>query len=184
MSLIITDRLIIREFSLEDTEDVYKLSQEEAMKKWIPDQVYDDMEVAKEILKFLISKYEYDSQNISYPYVMGIEIKDTKKLIGHVGLSEIAEGIEIGYAIGEAYQNNGYGSEAVQAYTDWAKEQLHLPTIYGVVKSDNIASCKTLEKAGFLYRKEANIESFGGMYQRKIFIKSWSASYSKQKLRN
>ncbi len=129
------------------------------------------MEEAKEILEFLISKYANNSQNIHYPYVMGVEIKDTKILIGHVGLSEIAEGIEIGYAIGEAYQKNGYGSEAVKAYTDWAREQLNLSTIYGVVKSDNIASCKTLEKTGFLYQKEENRESLGRMYHRKIFTK-------------
>ncbi|WDV45710.1 GNAT family N-acetyltransferase [Clostridiaceae bacterium M8S5] len=162
MNIITTDRLIVREFSLEDTEEVYKFSQEESLKKWMPDQVYEDIQVAKKVLEFLISKYTSNLENIDYPYVMGVELKDTK-LIGHVGLSKIKEGIEIGYAIGEDYQRKGYASEVVKAFAKWSKENLNLPVLYGVVKSDNIASCKTLEKAGFTYQNEEEV------YNRKIY---------------
>lgn len=118
MSLITTDRLIIRNLCLEDIEAFYKFSREKSMKDWIPDQVYDDIEEAKEVLDFLMSKYSNDLDNVSYPYVLALVLKDTNELIGHVGLSHIPEGIEIGYAIGEDYQKKGYATEAVQAFTD------------------------------------------------------------------
>lgn len=171
MSLITTDRLIIRDLSLDDVRDFYKFSREKSMKDWIPDQVYENMEEAKEVVGFLMSKYTDDLTNVSYPFVMAVQLKDTNELIGHVGLSEIPEGIEVGYAIGESYQKKGYATEAVGVFTDWAKRKLNLTTIYAIVKSKNIGSCKTLEKTGFQFLKEEDRESFGVVYHQKVYIK-------------
>lgn len=158
MSLITTDRLIIRELCLEDLKAFYEFSREQSMKDWIPDQVYETMKQAQEVLDFLMSKYSNDLDNVSYPYVLALVLKDTNELIGHVGLSHIPEGIEIGYAIGEDYQKKGYATEAVQAFTDWAKAHLNLDAIYAIVKSENIGSCKTLEKTGYQFLKEEDRE--------------------------
>lgn len=171
MSLIATDRLIIRELCLDDLEAFYMFSRERSMKDWIPDQVYSDIEEANEVIEFLISKYTDDLTKVGYPYVMALVLKDTDKLIGHVGLSAIPEGIEIGYAIGEHYQKKGYATEAVQVFTDWAKHHLNLDTIYAIVKSKNIGSCKTLEKTGFQFLKEEDRESFGVVYRQKVYNK-------------
>ncbi|WP_353958623.1 GNAT family N-acetyltransferase [Sporolactobacillus laevolacticus] len=48
-------------------------------------------------------------------------LKKTNTLIGHVGLSKISDGVEIGYAIGMDYQGNGYATESVGAFSIWAK---------------------------------------------------------------
>lgn len=166
-----TERLIMREFTLDDTQEIYEYSQEESMKNHIPDQVYESVEQAREVLEFLMSKYSKNLDQVQYPYVLGVVMKETRQLIGHVGLSEIQEGIEVGYAIGEKYQRTGFGTEAVGALADWAKDTLKIPVIYAVVKDDNIGSCKAVEKAGFVFEKSEAREGFGKMYQRRIYTK-------------
>jgi len=146
MKRIETDRLIIRKFTLDDAQLIYELSNEESLKKFLPDQVYADINQAKETLEFLISKYE----RISFPYVMAVVEKSSGVLIGHAGLSKVDKGIEIGYAIGMKYQRKGYAKEAVNAYTDWAKVNLGLDKIYGLVEVDNSASIKVLIGSGYM----------------------------------
>lgn len=140
-----TDRLIIREFDLNDAQKIYELSREAGIVEFIPDQVYESIETAQKTLMFLISQYK----NRTYPLVMAVILRKSNELIGHVGLSEIGEGIEIGYAIGADYQGNGYAKEAVRAYIKWAKENLQLDSVYGVVDKENLASQKVLLASGF-----------------------------------
>ncbi|WP_295068412.1 GNAT family N-acetyltransferase [Ruminococcus sp.] len=79
-----------------------------------------------------------------------IELKDGTH-IGELcfkGLS--ADGIaEIGYGISEAYQNNGYATEAVKAVLEWAFAHLEVTAIEAEIDSDNTASKRVLEKYGF-----------------------------------
>ena len=162
-----TQRLKIREFTLLDTKIIYEFSQEESLKKWLPDQVYADIDEAKETLEFLISKYKEKE----FPFVMAVIKKDSNEVIGHVGLSEIKQGIEIGYAIGQKYQNKGYASEAVNAYATWAKKEFCLEKIYAVVKCENYASIVVLEKSEFTYVKDDIEGEFDRKALRKIYIK-------------
>lgn len=171
MNLLTTNRLIIREFKSDDLQTLYSLSQEQSMRDFLPDQVYETIDKAEETLDFLMSKYSNDLSKIGYPYVLALALKDTDELIGHVGLSKIQEGVEIGYAIAESYQRKGFATEAVTAFTDWAKTILSLDAIYAVVKSKNIGSCRILEKTGFEFIKEEDRESFGVMYKQKLYKK-------------
>lgn len=145
-TIIQTDRLRLRELTLDDLFAVYALSREDSMARWIPDQVYAYESEAREVIDLLMTCYE----KRLYPYVLGVELIETDTLIGHVGLSETPEGIEIGYAIGEDYQRRGYATEAVTAVINWAREGLNLKLIYGFVKDGNIASLSVLAKTEFV----------------------------------
>ena len=94
-----TKRLIIRDLLLSDAEAIFYFSQEDSLKQWLPDQVYSDIYEAKETLEFLISKYPHKE----LPFVLAIIEKEPDELVGHVGLSRIKQGIEIGYAIGKQH---------------------------------------------------------------------------------
>lgn len=147
MEQLETKRLIIREFENNDTEKIFSLSQEETLMKYMPDQVYKDMNEAKETIDLLMSKYV----DQSLPLVMAVCKKETGELIGHVGISELKQGIEVGYAIAMSEQGNGYATEAVKAYTRWVKKELEIKQVLGVVDVRNIPSGKVLEKVGFQY---------------------------------
>ena len=80
------------------------------------------------------------------------------------GLSE--DGItEIGYGIAEAYQGNGYATEAVSALVDWALRQPDVRSVTAETEESNIASEKVLKKAGFTPTGETGEE--GPLYVRK-----------------
>jgi ribosomal-protein-alanine N-acetyltransferase len=144
-----TKRLLLRSFNLLDTEKVYEMSQEKSMIAFLPDQVYKSLEQAKEVIEFLMSKYGHQSIVNHLPYVLGIELKEKNELIGHVGLSRIDKGIEIGYAIEEKYQGQNYATETVKAMTNLALSNPQVNEIWAVIDLNNMASIRVLEKSDY-----------------------------------
>lgn len=166
-----TDRLIIRELSLNDAELLLKYSQEDITKKELPDEVFDNIEEVKEIINIFINNYNSENKS-SFPLVYGVVLKDSNLLIGHVSLSEIDKGIEIGYAIATEYLNNGYASEIITPFTIWAKEYLGVNKIYAIAKKENIPSWKALEKNGFIFLQEGVFNNyFEGKYITRVYYK-------------
>lgn len=162
-----TDRLIVRKLSSCDINFLYTYSQEEITKKELPDEVFESVEKTKEAVEALISNYDN-----KYPLVYGIILKKKKHIIGHISLSEIDRGIEIGYSIGTDYQRMGYVSEIINPFINWSKEKLKLNKIYGIVKKENIVSWKILEKNGFSFLEEGIYKNyFEGKYFVKIYQK-------------
>jgi ribosomal-protein-alanine N-acetyltransferase len=128
------------------------MSQQPGLRTWIPDQVYADEPHAREVLAYLIAQYD---KPLPAPQVLGVCLRDGGELVGHVGLSAIPGGIEIGYAIDDAHQGKGLATAAVAAMTDWGFQTLALSAIDGIVARDNAASCRVLEKAGFVLVAES-----------------------------
>jgi ribosomal-protein-alanine N-acetyltransferase len=146
------------------------MSNENGMKRWIPDQVYPDLETAIEVLEFLMNQYSEKLRPDLFPFVLGVELQKTGELIGHVGLSPVEKkAVEIGYAIEEKHQGKGFATEAVEAISDWALEKLSIPEILGIVDIENASSCSVLEKAGYKFRKEIEKLSFGRVMKCKLY---------------
>jgi ribosomal-protein-alanine N-acetyltransferase len=146
---IATASLTLRCLTPADARKVLAMSQQRGMREWIPDQVYEDEPETRDVLRYLIEQYDNPETPQRAPLVLGICLRSTGELIGHVGLSPAADVIEIGYAIEDRHQGKGLATEAVRAMTDWGIRTLALPGVDGIVASDNAASCKVLEKAGF-----------------------------------
>lgn len=163
MCLIQTPRLTLRPFAPEDAPAVLALSQEPGMRRWIPDEVYADLAEAAETLDFLIARYP----SRELPYVLAV--CQGERLIGHVGLSALLDGVEIGYAIGQADQGRGYATEATAALTAWGKRVLGLPFVYGSVEPDNIPSVRVLEKAGYRFDRRERIGYMGRDVLRHLY---------------
>jgi len=146
--------VFLRKFVPEDADKVFKMSIEKSMKTWIPDQVYRDVAHAQEVLAFLIDQYHNDVTPTTAPVVLGVCLAETGELIGHVGISPIENDVEVGYAIEEKQQGKGYATMALRAMCDWALTEFSLPHILGIVATENHASCRVLEKAGFRLMRE------------------------------
>ena len=58
--------------------------------------------------------------------------------------------VEIGYGIDEAYQGQGYATEAVNAAVMWALQQPGVTRVEAETESDNKASQRVLEKCEFI----------------------------------
>lgn len=63
----------------------------------------------------------------------------------------------VGYTIAPRFWNRGFGTEAVAALVDFAFRSFALHRITASVDPRNIASCRVLEKAGFV--KEAHFRA-------------------------
>jgi RimJ/RimL family protein N-acetyltransferase len=140
-----TNRLIICKFKLDMAEDVHLNSLDEDNRKFVPDEVFETIDDAKDTLEYLISCYESNDSPLVYP----ILLKDNSN-IGYVQAILLDDGTyEVGYHIAKKYTCNGYASEALKAFLPFIMEKLNINEIYGVCLKENVASIKVLEKVGF-----------------------------------
>ena len=139
-----TERLLITEFNMAMAEDVHKNSLDEDNRRFVPDEVFETIEEAKETIDFLMSVYESGKGPLVYPVLLQDETN-----IGYVQLVPIKEGFEVGYHIGADYTGNGYATEALKAFLDYMMPGKGIDRVYGICVSENIASKRVLEKCGF-----------------------------------
>ena len=125
--------------------DIWQNSLDEDVRKFVPDEVFETLEIAQEVVSSLIESYENDEG----PFIFPIIRNSDQANIGYVQLVLINEGWEIGYHIAKKYTGNGYATKAVSLFISYLKENTDLREIYGVALFDNLASRKVLEKAGF-----------------------------------
>lgn len=74
--------------------------------------------------------------------------------LGRGALASPSLGSEIGYCIGQAWKGRGIATEAVQGILSWARRDWRRRVVAGAHFTDNPASGRVLEKAGFLYTGE------------------------------
>ena len=77
-----------------------------------------------------------------------------EECIGGIGLERQGDvhriAAELGYWLGVEYWGRGIASEAIAAVSSWALTSADLERISAEPYADNIASCRALEKAGFV----------------------------------
>ena len=144
-----TKSLVLRPFELGDAAAVHRLSNERSSRQWLPSQVCADEAEAREVLGGLIDQYAAPADPRHGAYVMALDHRGDRVLIGHVGLSPFEGDVEIGFAVAEAYQRRGLALEAVVAACGWAFGRFGLPGILAITARSNEGSRKVLARAGF-----------------------------------
>ncbi len=125
---------------------VYENSQDDDTRLFVPDEVYDSVEKAREAIDFLMSRYESTDGPFVYPVITNNEGKN----IGYVQICKLDEGTwEIGYHIAKSFTGKGYATEAVKAFLSAMAKKLNINEVYGICLAENIASVRVLEKCGF-----------------------------------
>ena len=141
-----TSRLTIKTFSLDMAQSVYENSQDDDTIRFVPDEVYDSVEEARDAIEFLTSRYESTDGPFVYPVITNNEGKN----IGYVQLCKLDEGTwEIGYHIAKNFTGKGYATEAVKAFLPAMAKKLNIKEVYGICLAENLASVRVLEKCGF-----------------------------------
>lgn len=148
-----TENLRVRSFELEDAQCLYENHLGEEVKKWFPNEVYEDIEDAQDAIEYFIDCVI----NKELPYVLAVELKETGELIGDTGVNEVEgkEGeVEIGYVICHKHSGKGYATELLKAMTDYIVNTFKIKVLYGRVIKGNDASVRVLEKNGYVFLKE------------------------------
>ena len=148
-----TKRLIVRKFREDDAQAIYENHLDDEVRKWFPNECYADLEEARDAIGFFADCVD----NGHLPFVLGVELKETKELIGDTGISEVEgkpDESEIGYCIGRKYRGKGYASELLGAISAFVVSRFGVRVIYGRVVHGNEASAKVLEKNGYRFVTE------------------------------
>lgn len=162
-TVIETERCILREMMLEDLDALYELYRGGNITRYI-DNLFEDRKKEEEYTKaYIRDMYRF------YGYGMWIAIeRSTGKIIGRAGLSNRdlhgKPSLEIGYMIGEEFQNQGYATELCQGILQYAKEGTEFEEINCLIQKENKISIHLAEKLGFSWREE--VETRGETMQR------------------
>ncbi len=159
-----TTSLLLRHFTTDDATRVLALSREPGARMWLPSQVYRDLAHAESVIADLVAAYEDPGTPRGGPYALAIEHRADGVLVGHVGFSPFENEVEIGFGIAEAYQRRGYATEATAAAVKWTLARFGLARIIGVTAADNVASQRTLLRAGFAHSRSGTM-MFQGVHR-------------------
>lgn len=154
------DDIFLKEISESDIDKIYEMSKEDHLIRYLPDQEYQDMKEAKEVVKYLMGMYEREINSLERPYVLGVYAADNREIIGHVGLSNYKDRIEIGYAIEKKHLGKGYAKKAVTQMIRKIKEKTDIKVIHGIVDKNNLPSIRVLENNSFTFIHEEDNKLF------------------------
>lgn len=137
---------IIREFSLADAESVQRHANNrkiwQNLREVFPHPY--TIENAKGFLNFITNAQPQTT----------FAIAAEKEAIGCIGLQLGADvhrrTAELGYWLSEQFWDHGIMTEAVIAFTKWGFENFELDRIFAQPFSNNLASARVMEKAGFV----------------------------------
>ena len=141
-----TKRLILRELSEDDFEDIYEIKSDHKVVKyltWGP----NSREQALQSLRKQIALQNEENRQM---YVLAVEMKSTKKVIGNaLFMGRDYKTAEIGYFINSQYWTQGYGVEIVKGLLDLGFNTMEVHRIYAVCDVENAGSVILLTKMGF-----------------------------------
>ena len=144
--LLQTDRLILRNFNINDLDDFFEYAKAEEVGPnagWAP---HSTKEETLNILNMFIN----DELTFAIVY------KENNKVIGSISFAKdkIRPGVNckvLGYVLSKDYHNKGIMTEAVNEFLKYGFFVLDLSIISVSHFTDNIKSKRVIEKSGFLY---------------------------------
>lgn len=146
-----TPRLILRRFTAEDAELIFKLNSDPEVIKYVHERPLETEEDARNIIvNIILPQYE---KNLGR---WAMHTKADNEFIGWCGLKFLAEKneIDLGYRLFKRLWGNGYATEAATHTLEYAFNTLQLPLIHGKAHVENIASLKVLEKIGMKFIRD------------------------------
>lgn len=148
MPVIETERLLLREISYKDLEDMYeysKLPYVGPSAGWEPHRSIKDTE---RVIEIFLNKRRYGQLG-----VFAIVLRSESKMIGTVELHSYIPGFkaELGYTVNPNYWGKGYATEASIAMLNYGFRKLNLTRIESTTFIDNYPSKRVCEKIGLRF---------------------------------
>lgn len=151
-----TERLRLRQFTLDDTKFIIELLNSPGWIEFIGDR---NVKTEEQAIQYLqngpMKSYEENGYGLSL-----VESKDGLP-IGMCGIIRRAklEHPDIGFAFLNEFTGKGYGYEIATATLNYAIDNLKLPKIVAITVPHNIKSIKLLEKIGMKFVKRFTNEN-------------------------
>ena len=165
-----TDRLILRRFTEDDAEDMFKnWASDPKVTEFLTWPPHPSADFTRELLKEWISKYEDDDY---FNWV--IELKEIGHVIGNISVvnfDERIEAAEIGYCMSSSYWGRGVMPEALKAVMDYLFDVVGLNRVAACHDKNNAKSGRVMEKAGM--KLEGTLRATGRNNQGILYDKVW-----------
>ena len=145
---IVTERLILRNISVLDAEDMYEYAKTPyvgPVAGWHPHQSISE---TKAIINMFLG---YQAKGALGVYA--IVLKDENKMIGTIELFNYVPQFkaELGYALNPTYWGQGIVPEAAEAILNWGFNDLKLKRVEVNLFTDNYQSERVCQKLGMTY---------------------------------
>lgn len=145
MNLFYTNRLIIRQFELQDEEDFYLLNSHPGVMKYI--RPAKNREECRLFLNENLHLYRSGSAIGRYH----VAEKSSHQFVGtfSVLMMPDRDAFHIGYALMPDAQGKGLAKELLQTGLHWLAMNSERPEIFAITSPENLPSVALLQKAGF-----------------------------------
>jgi RimJ/RimL family protein N-acetyltransferase len=157
-TIIETERLILKEITLEDKTEMLRLYSNEAVQKYTGEALIESMEEMEQAIEIRIKNYA------KYGYGRWATfLKNGMQFVGWAGLAYLPEfdEIDLGYRFLPEYWGLGIGTEASHAILSYGFDTLQLKRIIAIAMKENKASTRVMEKVGMQFDKFAPYEPGG-----------------------
>lgn len=162
MTFIESSNLVMRSMKESDWPLFQRLHQDEDVIRYAFNQPSTEQIRAR--FESRLPKWNWES---GHWLCLVIEDKQSNAAIGIIGLcrSESQPShVEVGYLLLPEFHGKGYGTESLLALVEHTKNSFPVEAFNAIVTDGNIASCKVLEKVGFVLReREPNAYQIGGV---------------------
>ena len=165
MTVLETERLSLREFTVDDAQFILTLLNKPSFLRYIGDKQVRNLEDAGAyILNGPVASYERNGFGL---YL--VELKESYTPIGMCGFLKRDElpDPDIGFAFMPEFWGKGFAFEAATAVLEDARQRLGLQCILAITSLDNEASIKLLQRLGLRFDKV--ITTAAGREQVRLF---------------
>jgi len=150
-----TERLTLRQFTLEDAADLFELNSDPEVIRYTGDLPVESVEAAEQ---FLDNYSAYAQTGFGRWAVIR---NSDKRFVGWCGLKLNEESLnDLGFRFFRDCWGKGYATESARASLDLGFGQFHLDEIIGRTAKQNHASMHVLEKLGMQKWKTGECEGF------------------------
>ncbi|WP_090775132.1 GNAT family N-acetyltransferase [Shouchella lonarensis] len=136
-----TDRLSIRNFTYNDSVQLYEYTSLSEVMTYIPEGVF-----TKEMAKEFVEKQSCPKQATKF----AVFLKGQPRLIGHIDFFKCfgEHTYEIGWVFHPEFYGQGFATEAAQAFVNYVFTYLKAHRIIATCQPENHPSYKIMEKIG------------------------------------
>jgi len=169
-----TECLIIRSFSKNDLNHLYRIVNDEKIMSTVPFAEERALDECKELMGRILSRYGESTADEFKGFLLSVELKESNEQIGFVGLFPLtydAAETEIFYGLFEDYYGMGYATEIGKSIIKYAFNDMNINKVVATVNQENEQSKRVLHKLGMKFEyviNDTDDDTYDGEYMYSI----------------
>jgi|ERR1043166_1908998 RimJ/RimL family protein N-acetyltransferase len=151
MSVLETERLVLRQLSSDDAPFIVELLNQPSFIRYIGDK---EVRSTEDAIRYIETGPAASYERFGFGLYL-VELKESGASIGMCGLikRDTLPDVDVGFAFLPDYWSQGLAFEAANAVMNYGREALGLRRIVAITSLDNTASIRLLEKIGLRFER-------------------------------